>query len=97
MRVIKFESERARQLIEVFTDLYCKPDVIKFVQDGAGNWIMGLENLSNPRFSNPNDEQLNDFLASNNVTQPINNLNDVVALFGVEIDHVPVIVQDSDI
>lgn len=97
MRVIKFESERARQLVEAFTELYCQPDVIKFVQDGAGNWVMGMENLSNPRFSNPNDEQLQAFLLANQVVENIHNLNDVITLFGVEIDYIPIVIIDSEL
>lgn len=89
MTVIKFDNERARQLIEVFTDMYCRPDIIKFVQDGAGNFIMGKENLDNQRFNQPNDEQLQAFLIANNVTQPIRNIVDVVSFFGSEIEYVP--------
>jgi hypothetical protein len=87
--VIQVDNAEARQLIEAYTNLYCAPDAIEFVQDGAGNYVMSKENLSNEKYLNPDQQQLQQFLAANNVLQPFTSIIDVIAVYGVEIEYAP--------
>jgi hypothetical protein len=50
MSVIRVTDPKARKVIEDFTDLHTRPDVIRFVQDGNGDWIVGEEVLSDLKF-----------------------------------------------
>lgn len=51
MSVIRVTDPRARDVIERFTQQYCKPDAIVFVLDGNGDWITSVENFQNKRFT----------------------------------------------
>jgi hypothetical protein len=89
--VIKVDNIEARILIETFTNLYCFPDAIQFVQDGAGNWIMSTENLTNEKYLYPDQIQLQEFLTANNVVQPLTSIVDVFNIYGEEIEYVPIV------
>jgi hypothetical protein len=51
MSVIRVTDPIARDVIERFTLQYCKPDAVKFIQDGNGDWITSVENLQNKRYT----------------------------------------------
>lgn len=89
MTVIKVDDPEARQLIESYSRLYCHPDIIQFIQDGAGNWIMSYENLNNPKFTNPDQEILQEFCAEHGVLQLFTSINDIISVYGTEIEHIP--------
>jgi hypothetical protein len=88
--VIKVDNAEARILIEAYTNLYCLPNAIQFVQDGAGNWIMSKENLLNEVYLNPDQEELQSFLAANNVLQPFTSIVDVINVYGEEIEYLAI-------
>jgi hypothetical protein len=87
--VIKVDNAEARMLIEAYTNLYCFPDVIEFVLDGNGAWIMSTENLTNEKYLYPDQTQLQEFLTANNVVQPLTSIVDVFNIYGEEIEYVP--------
>jgi hypothetical protein len=88
MKVIQVDNERARQLIELYTAEFCFPDVIKFVQDGAGNWVMSMENLTNDKFVNPDKDLLAKFLLDNLVSEQFKSITEVITKYGIETDYI---------
>jgi hypothetical protein len=87
--VIKVDDPKVRALVELYTERYCKPDQIKFVLDGAGNWIMSVENMSNPKYINPDPNITAGFTSEHNTTKPFKNLVEVIEQYGVEIEYIP--------
>jgi hypothetical protein len=88
-KVIKVDDLRARNLIELYTAQHCFPDVIKFVQDGAGNLVMSPENLSNLKYTHPDPETTAAFTTEHQTTQPFKSISEIIAVYGVEIDYIP--------
>ena len=50
MKVLAVNNEKIRAQIENWTTENTAPDVIKFMMEGAGNWIVTYETLNNPKF-----------------------------------------------
>lgn len=88
MKVIRVNNATARALIEEFTNTYTKPDVIKFVQDGAGNWVTSVECLQAVRFS-ADRQDVKTFLESRGINNNHKSLKDVLQQYGTQIDYVP--------
>lgn len=89
--VIKVDNAKVRQMIEAYTELHCKPDVVKFVQDGAGNWITSVENIDNIRFnSKAGTNQLKTFLVANQeASDNSESIVELIVKYGVEVEYVP--------
>ena len=88
-KVIKIDDLKTRNLLELYTEMFCKPDEIKFHQDGLGQWVMSTENLTNWKYLNPDPEKRDKFIIDYAVSQPFKNIVEVINFYGVEIDYVP--------
>lgn len=92
LRVVKVTNTTVQNLIEQFTEQYTDPDVIKFVQDGNGDWITSRENFQNIRYIGIRSD-LKQFLRDNGISltqvQDINSLKDALQKWGQIIDYVP--------
>lgn len=103
MGVIQVDDEKARYLIEEFTNKNTGRDRIKFVQDGKGNWIIGLQNLTNLKYlfdrnaTKGKDAELQDKLKVEVKKVPelkikdneYNNISDLINKYGIIIDYIP--------
>jgi ribosomal protein L4 len=89
-KVIRIDDEKTRNMIELYSNLYCYPDVVKFIQDGNGNWVMSTENLANPKYLNPDPEIVSQFAIEHQLTKAFTGIIDVIKTYGVEIDYMPI-------
>ena len=98
MKVIKVDSEKVRYLIEEYSRKYCFPDLIQFVQDGAGNYIVGtsvLDPLMGKRYVREDKEKLEAeaTLTKTVLTKSTDELDSIAKLiieYGEEIDYIPI-------
>jgi len=89
LQVIRVNNATVRILIEQFTEQYCQPDAIKFVQDGAGNWITSVENFQNARYVGIR-EDFKQFLIVNGIQTNVRSLKEALEQYGTVINYVPV-------
>lgn len=88
MSVIRVNNATVRRLIEEFTDQYTKPDAIRFVQDGNGDWITSTENIQNIRYVGIRQD-LKQFLIANGVQTNITSLKEALQTYGAVVEYVP--------
>lgn len=86
-RVVAVANATVRGHLENFTEQYTFPDVIKFVQDGSGNWVTSVENFQNLRYTGIRDD-LRQYLADNGVQTTVRSLKEALEKWGVIIDYV---------
>jgi hypothetical protein len=89
MKVIKVTNAKIRRLIEEFTAQYTRPDVIIFVNDGAGNFITSVESLEDLRYK-VSREDLRTFLRANGINTNIRSIREALQTYGEVIDFIPV-------
>jgi hypothetical protein len=87
MRVVKVANAVVRGHIESFTLQYTKPDCIKFIQDGLGNWVTSVENFQNIRYVGIR-EDLREYLLNNGVQTTVRSLKEALERWGELIDYV---------
>lgn len=86
-KVIRVNNATVRFHIERFTEQYTFPDVIKFVQDGNGNWITSIENLENARYVGIRNDLIQ-YMRDNNITTTAKSIRELLQNFGAQIDYV---------
>jgi hypothetical protein len=97
MKVIRVNSEKVRFLIEEYSRKYTFPDLIQFVQDGAGNYIVGtsvLDPLMGKRYVREDKQKLEAeaTLTKTVLTKSTDELDSIAKLiieYGEEIDYIP--------
>lgn len=87
-KVLRVNNAAVRNHIENFTQQYTFPDVIKFVQDGAGNWVTSIENLENLRYKGIRSD-IKEYLQAQGINNNFRSLREVLENYGVEIDYIP--------
>jgi len=88
-KVLKVTNAKVRGLIEQFTKQYTLPDVIEFIQDGAGNWITSVENLESIRYKGIRQD-FRQFLRDNGINANVNSIKEALRNYSSLIDYVPV-------
>lgn len=99
MKVLTISDPKVRSVIEQFTEQNCKPDVVKFIQDGNGNWITAPENLLNKKFTfekvvkGETTESIRIKLSTETTKESLQSsvsIADLIDKYAVLIDYVPV-------
>jgi hypothetical protein len=93
MKVIKVDSEKVRYLIEEYSRKYCFPDLIQFVQDGAGNYIVGTSVLQGKRYVKSDKEKLEEQRIAvsaelSKTTQELDTITKLLLEYGEEIEYI---------
>jgi hypothetical protein len=86
-KVVTVADAIVRWHIENFTAQYTFPDVIKFVQDGLGNWVTSVENFQGVRYVTVR-EDLKQYFLDNGITTDVRSLKEALEKWGLIIDYV---------
>jgi hypothetical protein len=86
MIVIKVTNATVRGHIENFTQQYTFPHVIKFVRDGALNWVTSLENFQNIRYTGIRSD-LKEYFAANGIQTNVRSLKEALEQWGEQIEY----------
>jgi hypothetical protein len=86
-KVLSLSNATVRMHIENFTAQYTFPDVIKFVQDGHGNWVTSVENFLNLKYTGVRQD-LKQYFADNGIQTNVRSLKEALEKWGVIIDYI---------
>ncbi len=88
MNVVHVNNAVVRGHLENFTEQYCFPHIIHFVQDGSSRWVTSIEAVQDAKL-NTTKADLRQYLVDNGLNVNLSTVREVLETYGSVNQHTP--------